>query len=100
ELKELLFKEPHPESLSLVVYRDGNYYFCQENILKSGQSAFDLTKWNTLKLKMKGSQLSALLNGQPITLTTDNGYSRGLAGFGCGWHGAGFDHLRVIVDDK
>lgn len=98
ELESLLKTGLNSESISLVVYRDGNYYFCRENILKSGQAPFDLTKWNTLKLKMKGNQISAFLNGQLITLTTDNGYSHGLAGFGCGWHLAEFDNLRMTID--
>lgn len=87
--------EAQPETLSLVVYRDGNYYICRENILKSGITSFDLNKWNTLKLKMKGAQLSTFLNGQLITSSTDNQYSHGLAGFGCGWHEAEFDNLMI-----
>ena len=98
-LKPILSAETDPESVGLVVYRDGNYYICRENILKSGQASFDLSTWNNLKMKMKGNQISAFLNRQLITTITDNSYSHGLAGFGCGWHEAGFDNLLIGAVD-
>jgi galactosylceramidase len=83
------------ESLNLVVSREGNYYICRDNILQSGHASLDPAGWNTLKLKMQGDRISALLNGQTLTTVTDNSYSHGLAGFGCSWHPLTFDNLML-----
>ena len=100
ELESIVARETNPEFVSLVVYRDGNYYICREDILKSGQAKFDLTKWNNLELRMKGNNLTAFLNSQLMATTIDNSYSCGLAGFGCGWEEVGFDNLLIGEEEK
>ena len=74
---------------------EGGVVVFREQQIKQGQSRFQINEWNELKMKFDGSAISAFLNGNKICEFEDETYSRGLAGFGCGWHTACFDNLRI-----
>ena len=44
---------------------------------------------------MQGSSLQCYVDGALVTDVTDSTYASGLAGLGCGWHGAQFDDFTL-----
>jgi hypothetical protein len=65
------------------------------NLLASGPATFPSNTWHNLRLAMRGSSISCYVDGSLATNLTDFTYSSGLAGIGCGWHGAQFDNFTV-----
>jgi hypothetical protein len=65
------------------------------NLLAFGAAAFPANTWHNLRLSMRGSSIRCYVDGSLATNLTDHSYSSGLAGIGCGWHGAQFDNFTV-----
>ena len=65
------------------------------NLLATGSATVTANTWHNLRLAMMGSVLSCYLDGTLVTNVTDFSYTFGLAGIGCGWHGAQFDNFTV-----
>jgi hypothetical protein len=65
------------------------------NLLASGAASFPSNTWHNLHLAMRGSSLSCYVDGLLVTNLSDYSSSSGLAGVGCGWHGAQFDNFTV-----
>ena len=84
---------------STVVFRRRNqtYSIHPKIVLAAGKTHFPLKKWNNVKLTFEGETISAYLNGKRVCTATDDTYVSGLAGFGCGWHTADFDNLKVTT---
>jgi hypothetical protein len=95
DVSTLIEHEPDPQTINMVLTFDGTYTVYKEHVLKSGETTFSLNNWNKLKFQFNGNKITAFLNGQQLTEVTDDTYSKGMAGFGCGWHIAYFDNLAI-----
>jgi galactosylceramidase len=65
------------------------------NLLASGAANVALNSWHNLRLAMQGTSLRCYVDGTLVTNFVDATYSSGLAGLGCGWHGAQFDNFTL-----
>ena len=65
------------------------------NLLASGAAAIPTNSWHNLRLAMRGSSLNCYVDGALMTNFTDSTYASGMAGMGCGWHGAQFDNFTL-----
>lgn len=65
------------------------------NLLASGSATVAVSTWHNLRLAMMGSILSCYVDGVLVTNLADYTYSSGMAGLGCGWHGAQFDNFTL-----
>jgi hypothetical protein len=65
------------------------------NTLASGTVSFPTNAWHRLKLSFAGSNIKALINGAIVADVQDGLHARGLAGIGCGRHGARFDNVFI-----
>lgn len=64
--------------------------------LKSGNLVqFVPGTWHTMSLSMQGSILTAGIDGQVVTTTTDTTHTSGLAGILCNWNTDQFDNFQV-----
>jgi hypothetical protein len=69
--------------------------YAATNLLASGPASFPSNTWHNLRLAMRGSSLACYVDGALVTNMVDFSCSSGLAGIGCGWHGAQFDNFTV-----
>jgi galactosylceramidase len=65
------------------------------HLLASGAAVFPSNAWHNLRLAMRGNSISCYVDGSLVTNLSDYSFSRGLAGIGCGWHGAQFDNFAI-----
>ena len=65
------------------------------NLLASGAAAIPTNSWHNLRLAMRGSSLNCYVDGALMTNFTGSTYASGMAGMGCGWHGAQFDNFTL-----
>jgi galactosylceramidase len=65
------------------------------NLLVAGAATIGTNAWHNLRLAMQGSSLRCYVDGALVTNVTDYTYASGMAGMGCGWHGAQFDNFIV-----
>jgi hypothetical protein len=65
------------------------------SLLASGAASIATNSWHTLRLAMRGDSLRCYVDGTLVTNFTDSTYSSGMAGIGCGWHGAQFDNFTL-----
>ena len=63
--------------------------------LAQGKAAFALGKWHRLALRFEGPSIQASIDGASVASVKDDTRKSGLAAFGCGWHKAQFDNLRI-----
>lgn len=91
------FTDPVPRGywLALDGSRDQWDLHAGTNLLASGEIHLDLKTWHQLKLAMGGPHLRCFVDGQCVREVDDATYPAGMAGLGCGWHGAQFDHFQV-----
>jgi galactosylceramidase len=64
-------------------------------IIASGSATVATNTWHQLRLSMRGSTIGCYLDGILLANITDGTYASGMAGLGCGWHGAQFDNFSV-----
>ena len=83
------------KTAEIVFLKNGSYSIHQRIVLASGKINFPLKKWNQVKLSFEGNQISAYFNDKPLCSVEDATYLSGMAGFGCGWHIADFDNLKI-----
>ena len=81
--------------LCKTIYNNEKPSLYQKIVLASGKIIFPLKKWNNVKLTFEGKLISANFNGKILCNIEDTSYESGLAGFGCGWHIADFDNLKI-----
>jgi hypothetical protein len=67
------------------------------NLLASGAATVPTNSWHNLRLAMRGSLLNCYVDGALMTNLTDSTYASGMAGVGCGWHGAQFDNFTLTA---
>ena len=65
------------------------------NLLATGSASVPANTWHRLRLAMMGSVLGCYVDGVHVTNVTDYTYTAGMAGLGCGWHGAEFDNFTL-----
>jgi hypothetical protein len=75
---------------------DGNFMVLQEQHLAEGITCCRLKNWNNLQMVFNGDKISAFLNGIKLYELVDDTFTRGMAGFGSGWHEAYFDNLKIL----
>ncbi len=56
---------------------------------------FDPTEWLDLEFSVSGFLLSAAVDTHSLFLVHDNTIVSGMVAFGCGWHSAAFDDVRI-----
>ena len=97
KLKDKLQAVTDKENTEVIFFKNGTFSVHTKVILASGKCTFPLRKWNNIKLSFKGQQITAYLNGKSLCSVEDATYPSGLAGFGCGWHVADFDNLKILT---
>jgi len=83
------------KNTEVVFLKNGKYSVYPKIVLASGKITFPLKKWNQVKLSFKGNQISAYCNGKNLCSVEDDSFQSGLTAFGCGWHIADFDNLKI-----
>ncbi len=91
------FSSPIPLGYWLALNNSSNDWELHSatNLLASGPATFPSDTWHNLRLSMRGSSISCFVDGLLVTNLNDYSFSSGLAGIGCGWHGAQFDNFTV-----
>ncbi len=91
------FSNPVPLGYWLALNNSSNHWELHyaSNLLASGPATFPSNTWHNLRLSMRGSSISCFVDGSLVTNLIDYSCSSGLAGIGCGWHGAQFDNFTV-----
>jgi galactosylceramidase len=92
---ELIKKDSDRNTLRMTLFFDGRIVVFREQYLMTGQTNFIIREWNKLKMRFDGNKISASLNGIKLYELTDETYTCGMTGFGCGWHEAFFDNLQI-----
>jgi hypothetical protein len=92
---------PFPAAYVLEITQDGHWklmstkYKTPTATLGSGQAAFSLKTWHHLELNFTGSNIRAFIDGAQVASVQDTAHRSGMAGIGCGWNRAQFDHFAV-----
>lgn len=66
-------------------------------LLTQGPLIAAVGAWHSLRLEVKGSQLTAVVDGQVVGMADDNAYGIGMAGLSSGWHETLFDDVSIDV---
>ncbi|MGH7951253.1 MAG: galactosylceramidase [Limisphaerales bacterium] len=70
--------------------------YAASNLIASGPADASTGVWHNLRLAMQGASLRCYVNHTLVTNVTDETYSSGMAGLGCGgWYGAQFDNFTL-----
>ena len=64
-------------------------------LLAAGSASIPANTWHHLRLAMRGVSLRCYVDGVRVTNFMDSTYGSGMAGLGCGWHGAQFDNFTL-----
>jgi len=94
-------KAPFPAAYVLEITQDGRWklmntkYKTPTATLGSGLAAFPLKTWHHLELSFTGSNIRASIDGALVANVHDTTHRSGMAGIGCGWNRAQFDHFAV-----
>jgi len=90
------FSDPIPRGYWLKVESSGTWELvAYTDVLASGSVAFPENEWHRLRLAFRGNNVKAWINGELVADVQSSAYSSGLAGIGCGRHGAQFDNFFV-----
>jgi hypothetical protein len=92
----LIKRDKDRNTLRIMLSFEGSIVVFREQHLMEGRTNFRINEWNKLKMKFDGNTISASLNGIKLYELSDETYSAGLTGFGCGWHTACFDNLNIL----
>jgi galactosylceramidase len=63
--------------------------------LASGQAGFQPFLWHTLAMRLKGNNISVIVDNKEVASVTDSKYSHGLAGLGSDFNFAEFDDFEI-----
>jgi hypothetical protein len=63
--------------------------------LASGSTSLDRNKWHELDLSFRGAQITAAIDGQPLSTVQNTAHAHGMFGLGTEWNQVQFDNLRV-----
>ena len=69
-------------------------------VLRSGvfDDSFDLSAWHSVKLSMRGANISAAIDGHTVAQLIDSplSFDHGLAGLGSGWNVAWYQNVSIV----
>ncbi len=65
--------------------------------LITGNVPFSTDTWHNLQLQFSGNAIKVTIDGNQVGKAEDKTWATGMAGIGCGWHGAQFDNLSIQV---
>jgi len=63
--------------------------------LASGSALLDRDQWHRLVLGFRGTQITASIDGQPLSTVENTAHAHGMFGLGTEWNHIQFDNLRV-----
>jgi hypothetical protein len=90
------FSNPLPHGYWLALNNANSEWqlYAATNLIASGSADASTGVWHNLRLAMQGASLRCYVNHVLVTNVTDETYSSGMAGLGCGgWYGAQFDNF-------
>lgn len=95
--KGAAFSDPLPRGYWLALNNASAQWelHASSNLLASGAATVAPNSWHNLRLAMRYTSLRCYVDGTLVTNFIDSTYSKGLAGLGCGWHGAQFDDFTL-----
>lgn len=98
------FSNPYPLGYWLALNNATSQWqlYASTNLLAYGPANFATNTWHSLRLAMQDNSLGCYVDHILVTNISDDTYSSGLAGLGCGgWYGAQFDNftLRQLHSD-
>jgi hypothetical protein len=70
-------------------------YGDKDTQLLAGKLTLSSGEWHRFGLRMKGDQITVLLDGKAAGTVTDATFKYGMAGFGCGHEAVTFDNLSI-----
>ena len=86
---------PHGYWLALDGKRGQWELHAAAKLLASGRVNLVPQTWHQLRLTIIGTRLGCFVDGSRVGEIKDATYPAGMAGLGCGWHGAQFDNFRL-----
>lgn len=91
------FSEAVPNGYWLVLNNAKGQWqlYASSNLLAAGVANAATNTWHNLRLAMQGVSLRCYVDGTLVTNLMDSTYTSGMAGIGCGWHGAQFDNFAL-----
>jgi hypothetical protein len=63
--------------------------------LAAGSTALDSRRWHRLELKFRGQQITASIDGKPLSTIDNTAHTHGMFALGTEWDHVQFDNLRV-----
>ena len=63
--------------------------------LASGSTPLDRNQWHRLDLTFRGTQITAAIDGKPLSTIESTAHAHGMFGLGTEWEHVQFDNLRV-----
>ena len=63
--------------------------------LASGSTALDSKQWHRLELSFRGRQITASIDGKPLSTIDSAAHTHGMFALGTEWDHVQFDNLRV-----
>ncbi|MHB1000101.1 MAG: family 16 glycoside hydrolase [Armatimonadota bacterium] len=88
--------KPVPGGYCLSIEQDGAWQLAvRTKVLSSGKIQAAPNSWHNLKLKMKGTSITAMIDGQEVLSITDSTHTKGMAGLGSSFNYVEFDNLTV-----
>jgi len=85
-----------PVGYRLEVTADGKWRLCSHtNLLAQGRVKVNAGEWHNLTLRLSGSRVTGLVDGQEAGSVFDSACRRGMAALGTGWNSARFDNFTI-----
>jgi hypothetical protein len=63
--------------------------------LASGSTVLERSSWHRLELRFHGTQISASIDGKPVSTVENTAHAHGMFALGTEWDHVQFDNLRV-----
>jgi hypothetical protein len=70
--------------------------YAGSRVIASGSAAFEPFVWHTLRMKLKGNNISVVVDNSAVVSVTDNQFTHGHAGLGTDFNFAEFDNFAVL----
>ena len=91
------FSDPLPRAYWLALNGATSQWqlYASSNLLACGHANASANVWHKLRLAMQGVSLRCYVDDALVTNISDSSYTHGMAGMGCGWHGARFANFNL-----
>ena len=81
---------------SLTLYDTGAWELkAVKTLLAHGHVSGSANTWHALELAIRAKTIEGKIDGAQVARVEDETFGAGMAGLGCGWHGAQFDNFEV-----